>query len=356
MGVVCSSKSLLLFIGLHDEQLNNYPDGSEENKTRNLSRCTRRMLVTNRILIIGDSHVRGYSEKLMNSIGKAYRVIWITKPNANVSAILHSINLKDDKLSQRNVLIFCGGYRDIAKNESTQGVRMISNFGRRLEYTNVIITTAPHRFDLQATSCVNREVEKFNRKLRKQLSLYDHIQLCNIPKDREHYTQHGLHMNLKGKTFLTNKWMSLILAMTTRTQKNVAIPLPWTEGNVNSVASLVNKKILSLKSTKVAERNHHEPTVQLVAKQNSSQVYKDHKKTDSDQLVPNEDSIVKIATSESTCSSLTGASDQNAGKAKPVDIEEDDIIKVIGKERHSDDKGGTVEGGYEEENKDKPRI
>jgi hypothetical protein len=72
-----------------------------------------------------------------------------------------------------------------------------------------------------------------------------------------------------------------------------------------------------------------------------------------DHLVPNEDSTVKIATSESTCSSLTGASHQNAGKAKPVDIEEDDIIKVIGKEHHSADKRGAVEGGYEEENKDK---
>jgi hypothetical protein len=117
------------------------------------------MLVTSGILIIGDSHVRGCSEKLMNSLGKAYRFIGITKPNANLSAIFNSMNLKDDKLSKRDVVIFFGS-RDIAKNESTQGLRMISNFVRRLEYTNVIITTAPHRFDLQATSCVNREVEK----------------------------------------------------------------------------------------------------------------------------------------------------------------------------------------------------
>jgi hypothetical protein len=101
--------------------------GSEVNKTRDLSRCTRGMLVTSRILIIGNSHVRGCSEKLMNSLGKAYRVIGITKPNANISAILNSMNLKDDKLSMRDVVIFCGGSRDIAKKESTQGLRMISN-------------------------------------------------------------------------------------------------------------------------------------------------------------------------------------------------------------------------------------
>jgi hypothetical protein len=289
----------------------------------------------------------------MNSLGEVYRVIGITKPNANVSAILNSMNLKNDKLSKRDVVTFCGGSRNITKNESTQGLRMITNFVTRLENTNVIVMTAPHRFDLQAASCVSREVAKFNRKLRKQFSSYDHIRLCNTPTDRENYTQHGLHMNPKGKTFLTNKWMSLILAMTAGSQKNVAIPLPWTEGNVNSVASPVNKKTLSSKSIKVAESNHSESTVKLEAKQNSTQAYKDNKNTDSDHLDPNEDGTVKMATSEFTCSLSTGASDQNAGKAKPVDIDEDDIIKDIGKEHPSNVKGGAVEGRYEEKSKDK---
>jgi hypothetical protein len=46
----------------------------------------------------------------------------------------------------------------------------------------------------------------------------------------ENFTTHGLHVNLKGKTWLTNKWTSMILAMVTRTQNKVAIPLPWTDG------------------------------------------------------------------------------------------------------------------------------
>jgi hypothetical protein len=62
------------------EQLPKYQGRSEVNKTKDLRRCTRRVLVTSRILIIGDSHVRGCSEKLMNSLGKADRVIGITKP------------------------------------------------------------------------------------------------------------------------------------------------------------------------------------------------------------------------------------------------------------------------------------
>jgi hypothetical protein len=62
--------------------------------------------------IIGDSHIRGCSEKLANSLGKGFRVIGITKPNANVSAILNSMNLKNDKLSKSDAVIFCGGFRD----------------------------------------------------------------------------------------------------------------------------------------------------------------------------------------------------------------------------------------------------
>jgi hypothetical protein len=95
------------------------------------SKFARRFMKSYRIFIIGDSHVRGCSEKLVNSLGKDFRVIGITKPNANVSAILNSMNLKDDKLSKSDVVIFCSSSRDIAKNESSLGLRLISNFVKK---------------------------------------------------------------------------------------------------------------------------------------------------------------------------------------------------------------------------------
>jgi hypothetical protein len=69
------------------EQLFDNQDTWDNSKTREPSRFTRRSTKSNGIFIIGDSHIRGCSEKLVNSLGKAFRVIGITKPNANASAI-----------------------------------------------------------------------------------------------------------------------------------------------------------------------------------------------------------------------------------------------------------------------------
>jgi hypothetical protein len=76
-----------------------------------------------------------------------------------------------------------------------------------------------------------------------------------MPKNRENFTTHGLHMNWKGKTWLVNKWTSLILAMVARIQNKVATPLPWTEGKDN-VVDLVIKNTLSLKVTKPSTRQN----------------------------------------------------------------------------------------------------
>lgn len=202
-----------------NEQRTDKQDGAVSGKIKVSSGFNSNYSKRHRIIIIGDSHVRGCSDKLANSLGKAFSVIGITKPNANVSAILHSTNLKNDKLSKRDVVIICGGSRDIAKNESVLGLRAISDFAKSLDNTNVILTTAPHRFDLLPSSCVNMEVEVFNRKLSKQLHFHEHVQLCSLSYSRDNFTAHGLHMNHKGKMWLTNKWTSMILAMVTRTQK-----------------------------------------------------------------------------------------------------------------------------------------
>ena len=58
---------------------------------------------------------------------------------------------------------------------------------------------APHRFDLEERSCVNREVEVFNRKLNKIMKQYNHIKIISMSEERGHYTKHGLHMNKSGK-------------------------------------------------------------------------------------------------------------------------------------------------------------
>jgi hypothetical protein len=150
----------------------------------------------------------------------------ITKPNANTKGITDSLNLKSENLTKKDVVILCSGTRDIAKNETNIGLRYISQFANTTATTNVIVAYAPMSFDLQPTSCVNKEVATFNRKLQKTIKIHSHVKLCPMSTIRDHFTTHGLHMNTRGKDWITNTWASIIKTLQTNSRTTPIIPLP----------------------------------------------------------------------------------------------------------------------------------
>jgi lysophospholipase L1-like esterase len=180
-----------------------------------------------KVILLGDSHVLSCSEKLADLLlGNSYSVIGITKPRANTKAVTDSVNLKAEKITRNDVVILCGGTRDIAKNEANIGLRHISQFANSAADTNVIVTCAPTRFDLQSSSCVNKEVNSFNRKLHKSMKIHSHIQVCSISTIRDHLTIHGFHMNTRGKNWIANTWASIIKTLRCSSLLTPIIPLP----------------------------------------------------------------------------------------------------------------------------------
>jgi capsular polysaccharide biosynthesis protein len=73
--------------------------------------------------------------------------------------------------------------------------------------TNIVIAKIPHRHDLLATSCINKEVQNFNKKLHKIMKNKDNVRILDHEPTREDFTQHGLHVNATGKTKVA-KFMS----------------------------------------------------------------------------------------------------------------------------------------------------
>jgi hypothetical protein len=67
----------------------------------------------------------------------------------------------------------------------------------------IIIKNAPHRHDLDTTSCISNEVKVFNRKLSKKMKMYDCAKVMETNLNREHFPQHGLHMNRLGKELIS---------------------------------------------------------------------------------------------------------------------------------------------------------
>jgi hypothetical protein len=143
-----------------------------------------------------------------------------------MKAVTDSINLKDEKLTRKDVVIVCGGTRDIAKNEANIGLRYISQFANSATDTNMIVMCAPTRFDLQSLSCVNKEVASFNKKLQKSMKICSHVQVCSMSTNRDHCTTHGFHMNARGKHWITNSWDSFIKTLRFSSPSKPIIPLP----------------------------------------------------------------------------------------------------------------------------------
>jgi len=108
-----------------------------------------------RIVLIGDSQVRVCSDKLPDRLGSSCNTFGVTKPNASLRAVTNSINLKDENLTNKDVVIIWGGTRDEAKD----GLRTLSEFAKLTVNTNVNVMCVPPHFDLQPSSCINEEVE-----------------------------------------------------------------------------------------------------------------------------------------------------------------------------------------------------
>jgi hypothetical protein len=61
-------------------------------------------------------------------------------------------------------------------------------------HTNIILMSVPHRHDLPEWSCVNSEVEAFNRKLVKLMKPHKHVFVVKVDLDKKSYTKQGMHM------------------------------------------------------------------------------------------------------------------------------------------------------------------
>lgn len=53
------------------------------------------------------------------------------------------------------------------------------------KHTNIMLMSAPHRYDLITSTCLNSEEKVFNRKLYKQMKVFDHTALLHMNLNRD---------------------------------------------------------------------------------------------------------------------------------------------------------------------------
>jgi hypothetical protein len=80
-----------------------------------------------------------------------------------------------------------GGSKDVGRNETKQGMNWIRNFVETNKHTNIILMEVPHRYDLIKDSCVNKEVVKCNRIIRKLMKAHENVEVLKVNVDRKSF-------------------------------------------------------------------------------------------------------------------------------------------------------------------------
>jgi hypothetical protein len=179
-----------------------------------------------RVMIIGDSHARGCAGNMKHILGNNFKVQGVVKPGAGAEVLTASAKFDIEQLTNKDAVVLWGGTKDVGKNNSQCGIRHIVDFVAANNHTNIILVSVPQRHDLCDWSCVNSEVKRFNRNIRKRIKYFKHVKMVRADQKREDFTTHGLHMNNVGKGKAALKIANTIL-MLFQKQINEPIKLGW---------------------------------------------------------------------------------------------------------------------------------
>lgn len=163
-----------------------------------------------KVVLIGDSHAKKCALDLRHNFDHNYEVSGFIKPEALSSEIIMMAEKEVSALKQEDVMILWAGANDISRNNSKYALRNLSCFMSANDEVNMIMINSLPRHDLMQTSCVNKEVNKFNRQLKKIIKLHGNVKLLNVEVQREHFTRQGQHLNNKGKKLVSLELSRLV--------------------------------------------------------------------------------------------------------------------------------------------------
>lgn len=234
---------------LEQEGLPNEGSGNGSSTTQRPQPCMKKKPMNQqrqekkKILIMSDSHGRGIAENVLANMKRDYSVCGVVKPGSKMCEVLRNSDNMSEELREDDCLIIIGGSNDISRNESCEAVRALSKNLPKFKKGKVFVVGVPHRHDLTVTSIVNEEVVKVNRKFKKIIKSHTNVDLIEIDGlERQYFTQHGQHLNWKGKEVLGNLVTENIVKSYNR--GTVArIPLPPSK-EINCMASncTINKE------------------------------------------------------------------------------------------------------------------
>jgi hypothetical protein len=161
-------------------------------------------------------------------------------PGAGMSVITHTVKEEVGKLKSDDVVVVWGVPNDIGKNNSQQTLRHLRNFVEKRQRVNIVVMTAPPRYDLIPSSCVNNEVVRFNRQLKKRTKMFNNVTIFETDLKRGYFTKHGLHLNAYGKEQIALK-LAVVVKRSLNKNRTSRICLQWKENPTSPMKITVLK-------------------------------------------------------------------------------------------------------------------
>jgi len=103
------------------------------NKAKYSSYCKHK------VLLMGDSHLRGCAAKMIASLDACFEVCGVVKPGLATDSLTKTAKGDVGKLMMNDFLIICSGTNDIDRNYSRNAFKNITNFTKSVNHTNIIL-------------------------------------------------------------------------------------------------------------------------------------------------------------------------------------------------------------------------
>jgi lysophospholipase L1-like esterase len=163
-----------------------------------------------RAVILSDSHLKGYTNRINNYLNDKFRAFGWIKPGTLAKEILDRLTVDLVNLKKRDVIVISAGANNVYRNNPNEALMKIIKFIQNNGNTNIMILGISHRHDLVEYSCVNRAIRVFNHKLKKLANSFKHVTIIECNYTREYLTKHSMHINRRGKGLVAKQLASEI--------------------------------------------------------------------------------------------------------------------------------------------------
>ena len=165
----------------------------------NYNKCVNSPNITHKIVLIGDSHIKGFSSEPRSMLKNEYELISLVKPGSNSNMLCESLNEIVSHPSQDDLLVIFCGSNDFELNNFDSTLQNIRNYLTTIKHSNIVILSIPFRYDLQNCTVVNGNILQLNKKVHKLTRVITYSNFLDSNNDSKLFTRHGLHRDNLGK-------------------------------------------------------------------------------------------------------------------------------------------------------------